>query len=177
VLVLVVGIVALVGRGSSSNQNTALSAKAPSASASAPVAAGAAGPSGAEKFSTGSDGVVDAGDLGTVADVAALRSLVAAGVTAAATAAPSAARPASGNDAVLAPTVPVPRQVGTRVCEVEARTARPQLGVVVYSATARFAGTAAQVLGFGPTPGARPTELLVLAPQDGCRILAETTVS
>jgi hypothetical protein len=177
VLVLVVGIVALVGRGSSSNQNTALSAQAPSASGSAPVAAGAAGASGAEKSSAGSDGVVDAGNLGDVADVNALRSRVNAGVTAAASAAAPAAAPGIGNDAVVGPTAPVPRQVGTRVCEVEARTARPQLGVVVYSATARFAGIPAQVLGFGVTPGARPMELLVLAPQDGCRILAETTTS
>ncbi|MGH9280444.1 MAG: hypothetical protein ACRD12_20410, partial [Acidimicrobiales bacterium] len=68
------------------------------------------------------------------------------------------------------------RQVGTRVCEVEARTARPQLGPVAYAANLRFQGTPAVALVFTSAAGP-PSTLLVLAPQEGCRILAESPLS
>lgn len=115
----------------------------------------------------------DAGDLGDVADVATLRSrvgaLAQAGGRSAAPAAPTP--PGVAADAAA----PQPSVVGTRVCEAEARTARPSLGVVVYSATLRWQGTPAVVLGFADRPGGQPVTLLVLAPSGQCRVLAEST--
>ena len=78
--------------------------------------------------------------------------------------------------AALRSDISVPSQVGTRVCEEQIRTARPELGVVTYAATLRYAGNPAIVLGFQAKGVPPPTQLLVLAPEQGCRVLAETTL-
>lgn len=168
VLVVVVGAMALLGTlgGSSSDETASVGA---GADATAESATGFAA----------NDAVVDAGDLGDVASVEALRAKAAtarATTTFGPSAGPAAAEaPPAGGNTLADTAVPAPRQVGTRVCEVEARTARPSLGAVVYAANLRFQGTPAVALGFAATPSAPPETLLVLAPQQGCRILAETT--
>ena len=159
--------------GSGTRDDTALSAgpdakraqeAAPpgAATGSATGAAGAAPPN-----ALGAESDVSVQELGDVADVSALRSRFS---TRTVPLDPRAVAPAT--DAAS----PVPRVIGTRVCEIEARTARPHLGVVVYVANLRFQGTAAVALGFAPAPGASPVSLLVLAPAEGCRLLAETTI-
>jgi len=169
VLVVVVATVALLGRGSKVEHNTALSA-APSESGKAALSSGGA----ASDTSTG-DSAVSGGDLGDVPNADVLRSRV-AGATNLARGQSTAGTSASLAPAA-APAAPVPNVVGTRVCEAEARTVQPQLGVVVYAANLRFQGTAAVVLGFAPTPGVPPATLLVLAPQEGCRLLVAVTPS
>jgi hypothetical protein len=177
VLILVVAISALVAGGSRHDSQTALSTgSVPERNGAGSAGAGSAGAGSA----AGDEAVVDGGDLGDVASIDALRARVparqrAASASNAAPAAPAPALSASPPPADAGG--PVPRQVGTRVCEMEARAARPGLGVVVYAATARFQGVGAVVLGFGATPGAPPETVLVLAPQEGCRLLGETTPS
>ncbi len=60
--------------------------------------------------------------------------------------------------------------VGTRPCEEQARTREPNLGPVVYFATARRGTVEGYVLGFTPVGASSPVTLLLLA-QDGCREL------
>ena len=173
VLVVVVATVALLGRGSNGGHNTALSSAPESGKAA--LSSGSSGATGgaASDGSTG-DSAVSGGDLGDVPSIDVLRSRVTgATVARGQNSFNSSASPAPA----AAPAVPVPNVVGTRVCEAEARTVQPQLGVVVYAANLRFQGTTAVVLGFAPTPGVPPATLLVLAPQEGCRLLAEATPS
>jgi len=166
VMALVVGAAGLVGRGADSNDETALSQGPPPAAESAvdsaaggDATAGLAPPAGPGVAPPAGPGVVELGD---VPDVATLRTRLPASRTANAVRA-DAQSPSS------------PREIGTRVCEEQARTARPDVATLVYVATARFAGTPAVVLGFGATPGSPPSTVLVLA-EAGCRLLAETVV-
>jgi hypothetical protein len=171
VLALVVGAMALLNHDSHQSTGTALSAGPPAAESAGDSAAGAA-PKGA-----GAAAVT--GDLGEVADANALRSRVAASANP--LAAPQAvsgdatARASSGA-ATNALAAPVPSQVGTRVCEEQIRSARPELGAVTYAANLRYAGTPAIVLGFQAKGVPPPTQLLVLAPEQGCRLLAEVSL-
>jgi hypothetical protein len=165
VVLLVVAAAALFGRGTGSSTNTALKA--------GPAASTVSGARGAA-----ADSSVSGGDLGDVPNVDVLRARVAAS-TVTREQAPLAAAPnpaaAGGQAASGAP--PVPNVVGTRVCEEQARALHPELGPVVYAASLRFAGTSAVALGFASTPSAPPSTLLVLAPQEGCRLLAATSAS
>ncbi|MFP5317928.1 MAG: hypothetical protein ACLGI2_06480 [Acidimicrobiia bacterium] len=168
VLAVVVGAAGLLGRGAEDGGETALS-RGPAAEESADASAGAAGDAGASAAPGPPAGV----DLGDVPDVAALRSRIPpAGVAAATGQGPSERLAAGSPSTALAP---VPREIGTRPCEEQARTARPGVQAVVYVANARFAGTPAVVLGFAPTPGSPPSTVLVLA-ESGCRLLAETAL-
>ncbi|MGH9223731.1 MAG: hypothetical protein ACRD2W_08070 [Acidimicrobiales bacterium] len=177
-LVLVVGMVTLFGQDARRESgDTAASAPVAESDKSAGAAGGQATGDNSTTFAGGADG----GDLGELASVEALRTRYASRATALLSpsgAGTAEARTNSGaTGSAPAPGVPPPVQVGTRACEIEARAARPAVGVVVYAATARFQGTAAVVLGFGPTAGSPPTVLVVLAPEQGCRLLAETTPS
>jgi hypothetical protein len=125
-----------------------------------PAAAGTAGPAGNTASARANSGAAPGGE--------GLADNRLGGDGLAATAPPGAPGAAASE-------APVPRQVGTRPCEEQARTARPQVGALVYVATARFAGTPAVVLGFGSTPASPPATVLVLA-ESGCRLLAETSV-
>jgi hypothetical protein len=161
VLVLVVASVALLSRGTTTtSHNTALSDRPSEGAKALAPAAGGAG-----------DTAVSGGDLGDVPTVDVLRARVATGVAAGGAQSRAAPNAPAPNNA------PVPNVVGTRVCEEQARATRPQLGPVVYAANLRFQGTDAVVLGFAATPSAPPATLLVLAPQEGCRLLAEVTPS
>jgi hypothetical protein len=156
----VVGTVSLLGRGPADDSPTALST-GPSDRPSAESAA----PGGTEP--------VHGGDLGDMAEVATVRERAQARTAAAASGRALTALD-SGAPAPES-TAPVPRIIGTRVCEVEARTARPDVGVLVYVANLRYRGTPAVALGFADQPAAPPIRLLVLAPAEGCRVLAEST--
>lgn len=169
VMALVVGAAGMLGRGGDERTDTALGGGAVAESES-PTAA-AAPPAGA------GDRVVDAGNLGDVASVEALRArFVATPLSARGESSTGTARSASDSLAAAAPTsAPVAREVGTRPCEEQARTARPQVGGLVYVATGRFAGTPAVFLGFAASAEGPPATVLVLA-ESGCRLLAETSV-
>jgi hypothetical protein len=116
-------------------------------------------------------GGTDGGDLGDIADAPTL----------AARARPvlqkSGAQPtADATNPRLAPTAAgalSPQIAGTRPCEMEARTERPDLGTVVYFATGRVQGTPVVVLGFAAGPAPAPVTLLALAQPEGCRIVLE----
>ncbi len=177
-LAVVVGAAGMLGRGTDEGTDTALSRRrggdagaaaefeSPTMAAGPPTAAGAR--------------VTDAGNLGDVPNVGSLRSLFAAANAPSRANSGSAGATGTAQDslATVAPTAgpgPVPRQIGTRPCEEQARTARPQVGGLVYVATARFAGTPAIVLGFAASAEGPPATVLVLA-ESGCRLLAETSV-
>lgn len=119
---------------------------------------------------SGAEAVVDGGDLGDISDVATLRARV--GQPVSAQPAPAAGGSAGATADRASPTA---RIVGTRVCEFEARAVRPQVGLVVYAANVRYRGTAAVVLGFADQAGTPPVTLLVLAPGENCRLLAESS--
>jgi hypothetical protein len=176
VAVVVLAAVLVSGGSRTPDDDTALSAGPPNA---AQETARSLAPTGSAEGGSAEGGSAAAGtaggsggydlpvqELGDVGDISALRE------RAAARAAPSAPVGATATDAAL----PAPRIVGTRVCEIEARTARPSLGVVVYVANLRFQGTPVVALGFAPAPDGTPVTLLVLAPGEGCRVLAETTI-
>jgi hypothetical protein len=170
-LAVVVVTALLVSGRSRPGDDTALSAGPPdkvgeAAPGAAPEALSPGGVAGTE-----APGVV-VQELGDVADVSTLRSRA----SAFAGSATSAASSASAQPAVTDSAARAPRVVGTRVCEAEARGLRPELGVVVYVANLRFQGTNAVALGFAAAPGAAPVTLLVLAPGESCRVLAETTI-
>ena len=183
VVSLVVGAVALLGQEGHDTTGTALSAGPPAAE-SATGAAGGAGAAAADNSVSAKAGLTTV-ELGDVADVNALRSRVAGGTAAQTFTGDATSRANSGASAATATgaagaapaPAPVAGQVGTRVCEEQARTARPQLGVVVYVANLRYAGTPAVALGFAPRASDPPATLLVLAPAQGCRLLAETSPS
>jgi hypothetical protein len=158
----------LLGSGTSKQgTDTALSAGPPESSAQAGA------PAPAPALAGGAEEVV-VQELGDVSDVASLADRAAAAREAPFSAA-SPPVPGPSTAATSDTAGPVPRAVGTRVCEVEARTARPQLGIVVFAANLRFRGTPAVALGFAGSPAGSPVTLLVLAPGEGCRVLAETT--
>jgi hypothetical protein len=116
-------------------------------------------------------GGVDGGDLGDIPDAATLAERarpVLGQRNASVAAAPGVSSLAATPPAAAEPT---PRIVGTRPCEMEARTARPELGTVVYFAVGRVSQTPVIVLGFEPTSG--PVILLALAQQEGCRVVLE----
>ncbi|MFN2506464.1 MAG: hypothetical protein ABR540_20010 [Acidimicrobiales bacterium] len=165
-LVLVVALTAgLVSRGSGGggDSDTALSG--------GPGDRAVQGES-AEVPAVAPESMLDGGDLGDVSDVATLRARVGQAPTRNAQPAPAA----GGSVGAMADSAtPTARIVGTRVCEIDARAARPQVGLVVYAATVRYRGTAAVVLGFADQVGGSPVTLLVLAPGEGCRLLAEST--
>ncbi|HEX6595336.1 MAG TPA: hypothetical protein VF045_00265, partial [Acidimicrobiales bacterium] len=171
-----VGAAGMLGRGTDEGTDTALSGGGGAGAAAefeSPTMAAGPPPAGAPR-------VTEAGDLGDVPNVESLRSRVAV-ANATSRANRGAAAPAgTAQDslATAAPTTvpaPVPREIGTRPCEEQARTARPQVGGLVYVATARFAGTPAIVLGFAASAEGPPATVLVLA-ESGCRLLAETSV-
>ena len=65
--------------------------------------------------------------------------------------------------------------MGTRPCEEQVRTARPELREVVYFATATTGGRPAFVLGFATGPDPAPVTLLLVA-QEGCGVVAEASL-
>ena len=112
---------------------------------------------------------VDGGDLGEIADAAAL---VAGARPSLLPRDAGAAAPRSG-EVAPADAAPTPKLVGTRPCEMEVRAVRPELGTVVYFATGRAQGVPVIVLGFAPAAAAEPVTLLALAQQEGCRVVLE----
>jgi hypothetical protein len=191
VLALVVGAMALVNREGHDTTGTALSAGPPAAESagSGATGSGATGATGDASTSAKSAAGPATGELGDVTDVNALRALIVGqrNTTSAQPVSPppqvasgnAASQSLSGTSAAASEgaSAPAPVQVGTRVCEEQARTARPQLGVVVYAANLRYAGAPAIVLGFAAKTTDPPATLLVLAPGQGCRVLVETTPS
>ena len=92
---------------------------------------------------------------------------------------PSADSSASATSGPGSP--PVAAQVGTRPCEIETRLLNQTLGPLLYFANARFQGTPSVVLGFSPVPAApgqppvvSPLSLFVASEGD-CRPLATAT--
>jgi anti-sigma factor RsiW len=180
VLAVAVGTAALVGQQPADDSNTALSGRAPaaetlqdsaaggSASGSGAGAAAPAAPLAPTGEARAATSAVGGLELGDVADVAALKSRLATAQGGAAASFGGSANPGAGAS--------VAREVGTRVCEVEARMARPQLGTVLTSANLRYQGIPAVALQFSPTVQDPVVRLLVLAPDQGCRLLVETTV-
>ncbi len=138
----------------------------------------AAGAGAAADAASEAAGGADGGDLGDIPDADTL----------AAGARPVLVqRQSNGPPAEVAPSAGLapdpdgpsldPKAVGTRPCEMEARTARPGLGTVVYYATGRVEGVPVVVLGFAPAPAqapaVTPVTLLALAQPEGCRIVLE----
>ena len=125
----------------------------------------------------GSVAGIDAGDLGQIADGQALAARARPVLLQrdGATAAPASESSTPAGVAGIAGTDPAPisKFVGTRPCEMETRTARPELGTVVYFATGQVAGTPVVVLGFAAGPAPAPVTLLALAQQEGCRVVLE----
>ncbi|MEA2974436.1 MAG: hypothetical protein QOG82_2894 [Actinomycetota bacterium] len=121
-------------------------------------------------------GGVNAGDLGQIPDAATLVARARPVLTQrqAALAAPVAPVAGAGQES-RAPDLTdiVPKAVGTRPCELEARTARPGLGTVVYFATGQVEGVPVVVLGFDPGLPPADITLLALAQQEGCRVVLE----
>jgi hypothetical protein len=153
------GVVALVHRGASRSSSTA-------SRALGPVAAN----------------VVEAGDLGDLADDKALKAQVepSLSTTEAAPAAGAAGAAASKAPAQTGAKSEALRSSSARPlpCEAQARALQPGTQVLVYRAAARWQGTLAVVFGFtaaGPTPtrsaGAlSPTRVYVMA-RSGCGLL------
>ncbi len=184
---LVVGAVGLLGqKGGDESTGTALSAGPPAAESG--TGAGAAAADSGAPAKAGLTTV----ELGDVADINALRARLAASAPLAASAAPegqASSRSSAGANSAAgavnsvtgaagdAPSgMPAPVPVGARVCEEQARIARPALGATVYAANLRFAGTPAVALGFATKASDPPATVLVLAPEQGCRLLAETSL-
>ena len=185
----VIGVSVLTGGGGGGDETTTFAAGPPAADQSGPAptngrsgAAIAAAGSGEDSASSspsaagpgpgrGRGGGVDGGDLGDIADAAALTARARSGTlqlqSGGATAGPAPALAESASPPV------VPKAVGTRPCEMEARAARSDLATVVYYATGRVNGLPVVVLGFGPDPAAAPVTLLALAPSEGCRVVLE----
>lgn len=179
VVAVVVGAAALIGQQPSGNSNTALSGSPPAAERAVDGAAGGSGDSGGGGAGSAPLAPTAAGglDLGDVASVEALKArLATAQGSAAAAFGGSVNAQTAGPPTTVVPGAPVGREVGTFVCEVEARSARPQVGQVVTSANLRYQGVPAVALQFSPTVQDPVVRLLVLAPGQGCRLLAETTI-
>ena len=117
-------------------------------------------------------GGVDGGDLGEITDasvlVARARPALLQRDAAPAPAPVTGIAPAGAGEPGL-----TSKFVGTRPCEMEARTDRPDLGTVVYYAVGRVGGLPVVVLGFAPGPAPAPVTLLALARQEGCRVVLE----
>ena len=153
VLVLVVGVLALVNRTDGDRPTGPALTESGRTPADEDVGVTADPPGPAAGPGSGPPTAAAGGDLGEVADAQALVARV---------------RPGLGGGAETTPDAR--RAVGTYPCEVEARTADPGLGPVVYHAAATVEGTPAVVLAFTPpaTPG--PFRVLALAQAD-CRLL------
>jgi hypothetical protein len=115
-------------------------------------------------------GGVDGGDVGDIPDGPTLAARARPALSAA------GAPVGAAGDAIEPPAPALPETgtlqsatPGTRPCEMEARSARPGLGTVVYYATGRVDGVPVVVLGFDPVP----VTLLALAQGEGCRIVLE----
>lgn len=131
---------------------------------------------------TTSDSLVEGANLGEVADGRALVEKVGPEVNG-----PSAAAAAATDNPVVAPPnqaqgpsgsvggVKGPQEVGTRACELQARSIDPGAGPLAYVASATQGGAPATVLGFAPPGGGRPLSLFLMA-QDGCRLLARANL-
>jgi hypothetical protein len=164
-VVVAVGLAGVLTRTDRSGGGAAQTALAPAATGdqrtAAPPAAGA-------RTSAGSP--IEGGDLGEVVDGRALVAKVGpevSGQTSSAVADNPVVAPSGAENA--------PQEVGTRACELQARSIDPGAGPVVYVARATQAGTPATVLGFAPVGGSRPLSLFLMA-QDGCRLLAQATL-
>ncbi|HEX8769411.1 MAG TPA: zf-HC2 domain-containing protein [Acidimicrobiales bacterium] len=169
-LVLAIGLAGVIGSRDGGGNTRTESASRPTAT-SAPTFGG--GQLRAPSEVTGSgDSAISGGDLGVIADANQLASKVAPSVgdrSASAADNPVVGPPAASGSG------PVPRAVGTRGCELEARSIDPSGGPLVYVANATYAGAPATVLGFAPPGGGRPISLFLMA-QDGCRLLARATL-
>jgi hypothetical protein len=169
-LVLAIGLAGVLTRGDGQRNTETESASRPAA---APTS-GATNLLAPSEVTGSDDTAIDGGDLGDIADSGQLASR--AGPRLAAESA------SAGDNPVVEPSAaadsgPAPRSraVGTRACELQARTIDPSVGAVVYVAHATQDGTPATVLGFSSPAGGRPISLFLMA-QDGCRLLATATV-
>lgn len=159
-LLLVVGVLAVVTRSAGDRPTTSAIDEQPESSAGEAgqgLAADAAGPPSE---------AVAGGDLGEIPDAATMLLRARPGL--------QEARAAVAPSPQGASLPPARRVVGTRPCEVEARSRDGSLGPVVYHATARRAGTAAVVLGFAPVAETGPITVQMLA-QGDCRLLLSAT--
>jgi hypothetical protein len=122
---------------------------------------------------TDTAGGSDGGDLGDLADAPALVGRARpALLQQAAEATRSQSAPVAGITPAAEPE-PSSKFVGTRPCEMQVRAQRPDLGTVVYFATAEVRGAPVVVLGFAAAPAPAPVTLLALAQQEGCRVVLE----
>ncbi|HVF13637.1 MAG TPA: hypothetical protein VM942_03500 [Acidimicrobiales bacterium] len=189
----VVGISALTGGGGGGDDDGTVAAGAPPAeertataltgeadSITSPAENSGAGVGGVDVVpggtgATGEVGGVGGGDLGEIADETVLASRARPLLLQRDSTTAGAYDTGSGIAGVAPASEPAPtsRFVGTRPCEMEARTARPELGTVVYHATGRADGVAVVVLGFAAGPAPSPVTLLALAHQEGCRVVLE----
>ena len=157
VLVLLVGVLALVNRSDGDRPTGAALTERGRAPGDQDAGTGAEPPGPTAAPESVPPVAAAGGDLGEVVDA---ETLVAR------------AQPRLGGAPEAAPDAR--RAVGTYPCEVDARTADPTLGPVVYHATARVRGAPAVVLGF--TPPATPGRYRVLAlARADCRLLLSAT--
>ena len=174
IVAVLVGVSALGGSGGSDETDTL--AAGPTQERTTTLFAGDSSGAAAAPGAPDADaaGGVNAGDLGELPDSATLVARARPVLTQrqAALAAPDAAPTAGISSSESAPQV-APKAVGTRPCEMEARTAHPGLGTVVYFATGRVAGVPVIVLGFEPGLPPADVTLLALAQQEGCRVVLE----
>ena len=174
ILAVLVGVSALGGGGGQDDTNTV--AAGPSQERSTTLFAGdsSGGAATAGVPDADTSGGVNAGDLGQISDAATLLARARPVLTQrqAALAAPGVGSTAGVSSSEGAPPI-TPKAVGTRPCEMEARTARPGLGTVVYFATGQVEGVPVIVLGFEPGLPPADITLLALAQQEGCRIVLE----
>ncbi|HEX2064938.1 MAG TPA: hypothetical protein VHE80_11015, partial [Acidimicrobiales bacterium] len=131
-----------------------------------------------ESFSApGSAPVRDGGDLGEQSDARLLAEAVRAGVGGTAAAVPAGpAAPSAASERAGEPAADATRTgAADPPCAGEARALVPGLGPLVYTATLRWQGTPAVALAFlaSPSsgPGPLPHQVMVMAPQEGCRLL------
>ena len=131
------------------------------------------------------DTVITAGELGEIADRAALVAQVRADLDAARRLAQEQAAPAA-DAPVSAPSVPEDTSAeentgppgtpqGSVPCEAVARGGPGNRGPVIYQATAERDGVPAVVLGFGPPPGSEAVIVEARARSD-CRLLLQGAI-
>ncbi len=174
-LAVVVGAAVLRGPGGGGEGTQTLASGTPDSTAES----GAAAPGyDLRQSSPAGAGGVTGPDLGPIDDAAQLAAKAGSGVRATerAASAPTPA-PALAPGAALDSSVAgvAGTSVGTRPCEEQVRTARPELREVVYFATATTGGRPAFVLGFATGPDPAPVTLLLVA-QEGCGVVAEASL-
>jgi len=166
VFVLIAGAAAVLDRSGPSADRTTTAARAPESGrpAQVPLSGDAGGLAGSsDAGSTAASAATVGTSLGDIPDAATLRSRAGPSLPAVkgspVDVAGQAARRGSASGVV-----------GIRPCEEQARSREPDLGEVVYFATATSLGAPAYVLGFWTGPAQAPVTLLLRA-QEGCGVL------